>query len=383
MNVCFMCGNKKFESVFVASKLKVFSSLKKKSFSMGANFDAQLWRCMRCGFVQQRVNRGLKKFLTDFYKNPDSFPTLPPGESDFGDAVTDRYMQFLTQFMHKAPKKILEIGCYDGYFLSQLQKKFQAEAFGIEISPQKNTAHNITIYNDYYPSSATTNKSFDLVVLLNVLEHVFDPHAFMQAVKNNTSNEGVILIGIPQYETSLKAGAPFYLHQHISYFTPKTFKMFLFKLGLEVKGLQVEKEGLLCLCQKSQPPTTPKTIDVDNSSKCYAQYFQRLVDKFRSLTSMPGKKVGLYGACNVTHNLLQICQMFDGIHIYDGDTRKQKKYMSDINEPVSSWEEIDRKKLDTLIIMPLAFTEEIYTFLSNRNLKTKIIKLFDNDFMFG
>src|SRR5438477_589587 len=84
---------------------------------------------------------------------------------------------------------------------------------------EKNKFKNIKIIRDYYPSQKLKNQKFDLIIFMHVLEHVFEPHLFMAAVKNNLSSSGSILLEIPNEEKTLKSGAMFYQYQHMSYFT--------------------------------------------------------------------------------------------------------------------------------------------------------------------
>jgi cyclopropane fatty-acyl-phospholipid synthase-like methyltransferase len=41
----------------------------------------------------------------------------------------------MLDFIPQGSKKILEVGCGEGYFLQQLKDKFNAEAWGVEYNP--------------------------------------------------------------------------------------------------------------------------------------------------------------------------------------------------------------------------------------------------------
>jgi hypothetical protein len=90
------------------------------------------------------------------------------------------------------------------------------------------------------------------------------------------------------------------------------------------------------------------------------------------------RKLGLYGACTFTHNVIQMIETPSTLTIFDGDERKEGKYMSGIAKPVHSWRDIDSSGVAGVLIMPLGFTKEIVAFLRTKGYSRKLEPLFKN-----
>jgi SAM-dependent methyltransferase len=374
---CTVCLNKNFDCVFRQKKFKIFSAVKNSPFTEKFCFDAVLFRCKNCGFIQQNPSPKLLKFLTRFYTQKESFFSAPPAESTIYSYRTKFIIEkFLNKHIKKSVKSILEVGCYDGYFLDLLRKNFGAkEAVGVEIIKLKNKFPKLSIINDYFPTDKVAGRKFDLVVIMHVLEHVFYPRDFMLALRKNLNKNGKMLVSIPNEESAFKSGMVYFQHQHISYFTPTTVKKFFSDLGFKIDAIYTkDSDRILFLCSLSEySDTTP--IIPDKASVGYNLHQQELIKKFKKMikSDLP---VGLYGACGFTHNFLQIAGITRNIHIFDGDDRKEGKFMSDVKTSIKSWREIDSSGIKKLIIMPLAFTPAIYRFLNSKKLKTPIERLF-------
>jgi SAM-dependent methyltransferase len=372
---CIVCQHKEFEEIFNCKKLPVFAALQPIPLSEKNRFDAVLMRCRNCGFVQQKLSSKLKKFLANFYTKEASFFTAPPTPTA-PDKRTKFNISFLRHHLRGSVKSILEIGAYDGYFLNLLRKEFKAQScVGIEILRLKNNFPGVKMIHDFYPSRKVAGDIFDVVILMNVLEHVFDPRDFMLKLHANLAEGGKILIEVPNEEHHFKAGAASFQHQHISYFTPVTAKRFLSEMGFKIDALYTKDlDRLLILCSKEKA-ISKKITSVDTSARGYAKRQLALVQKLKKVLES-GKPSGLYGAATFTHNIVQLLDKPSSLYVFDGDSRKEGKYMSDVKNPVGSWKDIDSSGVKRVIITPLAFTPAIYKFLLSKKIKTPIVRLF-------
>ena len=99
--------------------------------------------------------------------------------------------------------KVLDIGCYDGYFLSTLDG---IESYGIDndiealkiASNKVNFAISHDISNKQLPFA---KDSFDFVVCMEVLEHLKDPDKLMVEIRRVVKAFGTVLISIPNENT--------------------------------------------------------------------------------------------------------------------------------------------------------------------------------------
>jgi len=213
---------------------------------------------------------------------------------------------------------------------------------------------------------------------MNVLEHVFTPRAFMEALRENLNGEGYVLIEVPNEAHAFRSGMLSFQHQHISYFTPVTIRRFLASIGFKIDALYTKDlDRMMLLVSKTKPRTSTKSPS-EVSSLSFKRNSQSLLKKFKKLLA-PHDSIGLYGACNFTHNILQVIDeapQAPHITVFDGDERKKGTYMSDIKKPVQSWREIDSSGVTKVVIMPHGFTREIYAFLSSKKIRTPIRRLF-------
>ncbi len=102
-------------------------------------------------------------------------------------------------------QRILDIGCASGYLSKELK---QADNFvaGIDISSRHvqelmndlDCFECLNIENDQWPQSFIDHK-FDLVIMAEVIEHMFDPLGFMIKVKHILKDDGIMIITTPNF----------------------------------------------------------------------------------------------------------------------------------------------------------------------------------------
>jgi cyclopropane fatty-acyl-phospholipid synthase-like methyltransferase len=87
------------------------------------------------------------------------------------------------------PKSICEVGCGAGYILSELRSRFpDADLFGFDIAPAasrfwpEHESHRIQfVVGDFLTLNA---RRYDVILLLDVIEHVRDPVSFLSAMRH-------------------------------------------------------------------------------------------------------------------------------------------------------------------------------------------------------
>lgn len=99
-----------------------------------------------------------------------------------------------------APSSVLEVGCGDGYFIGALGNKIQ-ERVGVDFSQRA-----IGFAKGFHPAvkfhvgdAAEIKKEFDVVVAIEVLEHIPDPQVgnFLRTLFDRTKTGGHVLICVP------------------------------------------------------------------------------------------------------------------------------------------------------------------------------------------
>ena len=111
-----------------------------------------------------------------------------------------------TQIINKVPKyaNVLELGCAHGDMSHVLKQNQQARVIGIEkdaIAAQD--AENICDYvfvedlDDPHSLDALQFEKFDVITLVDVLEHLNDPKAALERLKPLLLDEGRLLLSVP------------------------------------------------------------------------------------------------------------------------------------------------------------------------------------------
>ncbi len=106
------------------------------------------------------------------------------------------------KYMNLQNKKVLDIGCGGGLFLSKM-KTDSAKVIGIELSDSRafyaKTKHEIEItkrpIEDRYWE--IFKNAFDVITLWDVIEHVNFPHSTLQHATNMLKSNGILLIDTP------------------------------------------------------------------------------------------------------------------------------------------------------------------------------------------
>ncbi len=124
----------------------------------------------------------------------------------YNNKITEYYSSVRYEIEHLLPdfsKNALDIGCGDGSTLNWLKSNNKCEKiYGVDISEDSclkaqkilDEAININVEDDldFFPG-----KQFDLILILDTLEHLINPWDFLKKVKNKLSNNGSIIISIP------------------------------------------------------------------------------------------------------------------------------------------------------------------------------------------
>lgn len=149
------------------------------------------------------------------------------------------------QFAKSASIKLLDIGCGAGIFLNEA-KAAGFDAQGVEVSPtlanyaRANTG--LPIHNASLAEVGFSEKSFDIVTLWDVIEHVQQPEIILQEIYRILRPEGVVAIRTGNSDFQIpKAkllyalrpqGGPYLIpYEHLYHFSPVTLESMLKRVG--------------------------------------------------------------------------------------------------------------------------------------------------------
>lgn len=160
---------------------------------------------------------------------------------------------------------VLDLGCGYGNDLVPFME-FGCDAFGVEASPHRaQAAQDAGIQTANVPaeqlSEQTFNRRFDLALSNHVLEHVFDPHAYMQSIRRVLKPGGWLCLTVPN------AANDFMLHNfffalHIHFFSRYSLENLLAAHGFVIHRVLEEHQLRILACYEPPSENHEELFDV-------------------------------------------------------------------------------------------------------------------------
>ena len=173
-------------------------------------------------------------------------------EDDYFSQVRSEIEDLLPNYS----KETLDIGCGDGATLEWIKASKRCEkTYGIEISESSylkakkilDETLNINIEKE---KNFFMEKKFDLILVLDVIEHLIDPWKFLNLIKSRLNEGGSIIISVPniRHYSILKdliffgnweySQSGILDRTHLRFFTKKTLKKIFEKEKLNIEMLK-------------------------------------------------------------------------------------------------------------------------------------------------
>lgn len=198
----------------------------------------------------------------------------------------------LLELISPQVNRILDVGCADGHLSSIIKDRYDAEAWGVEISQKladsaKTKMDRVLVGSIENLFSTLPDKYFDTIILADILEHLFDPVSVLLKLKEKLTDNGAFVASIPNVGhwgviKNLLNGIWKYTEYglmdsgHLRWFTRQSIYEMFNSIGLHIKEMSVsvthyEKipESFLRACQN---------IGIDAERlKLESQVFQYLI----------------------------------------------------------------------------------------------------------
>lgn len=145
--------------------------------------------------------------------------------------------------------KILDTGCASGWFISEVARRFpQYNFFGVDIYEKA-----IEQARKYYPGISFScvdahhlsfpDNSFNMVICMNVLEHVVNPQQILKEIKRVIKSGGKVIIGMDSENFLFsmswylwkKFSGKVWKDAHLHKLKPKDLEELFLKTGLKIQ----------------------------------------------------------------------------------------------------------------------------------------------------
>tara|TARA_B100000941_G_C28477944_1_gene540378 strand:- start:749 stop:1597 length:849 start_codon:yes stop_codon:yes gene_type:complete len=175
------------------------------------------------------------KYISHHPENKSLINTL----YNFARTIMLHYKFIKLKPLLKPEGKLLDIGCGSGDFLTFMDRK-NFDVFGVE---NNKTALKICakkklkVYNSL---KTLPVKSFDIVSLWHVLEHLSQPEEVIANIHNLLTRNGVLVIAVPNFSSHDRLHyqhnwAALDVPRHRWHFTPEGLEQMLFKSGFKLQ----------------------------------------------------------------------------------------------------------------------------------------------------
>lgn len=199
--------------------------------------ELRLRRCSECACLWADDARQDHEVLNEAYERVSA---------SYFDSTEDdpRYTRFYKQLEqlvenHVGGKKILDVGCGDGVFLSSLSAEWSKQGLepslsGCTLAKKRNLEVTCGTLDD-----TAGQFDVDLISSLDVIEHVIDPHQFIESFKPHLRRGGVVMLltgDADSYPARIAGPQWSYLRWcgHISIFSQSGLRKLLESHGFEV-----------------------------------------------------------------------------------------------------------------------------------------------------
>ena len=210
-----------------------------------------LTRCAGCGLCSLNPRPDPAALYADYHQrlHIEDAPTAQQVQQAV--AAWDERVEFISRF--KARGRALDLGCASGFFLANLRHRGW-EVLGCELADwaaqRARDLFGIPVITGDILSADLPWRTFDLVTLWDVIEHVPDPAAVLARARETAKPDGLIVLRVPNI-ASLDArclGARWIdwcLPYHFYHFTPRTLAALVERSGFAVRHMETGVSTLL------------------------------------------------------------------------------------------------------------------------------------------
>jgi 2-polyprenyl-3-methyl-5-hydroxy-6-metoxy-1,4-benzoquinol methylase len=221
---CILCDKIEFKTIHQKNQYRYF-------------------RCLNCKLVSL-YPRPTLKMLKEYYRDylPDKPEDIRKWEKMIRPVVT-KSADLINSGSITNGKKMLDIGCGYGFLLKEMKARGW-DVEGLEVSQTgreyARRNWNIPVYSEPLENLELPASTFDVVTLLYVIEHVYNPLSLLSDINRVLKPEGLILIRWPHTTPVVKILGPlskkldlYHTPYHLYDFSPKTIEKMLLITGFK------------------------------------------------------------------------------------------------------------------------------------------------------
>lgn len=315
--------------------------------------------------IYQSSNNVVLDAVVDAYSDNDyQYITPPPGNGDWSNSLGDECFKSVLRILgDKRPTSILEIGAGSLYIAKKIINAYDVNKYTI-VDPSLREGHPlILVLREYFPVAMIKDEKYDLVLAFNCIEHSDNVSGFLEAAKQQLSDDGVLIMTFPDCKRQLDRGdLNVLLHEHLIYFTAETATSLFQNAGFYIESIDSKNDTFtVCLSLKKQPNKIYSSeIFFDEYADKFIDNFDKMYGKIKKLLSEE-RLIGFHGATNGLNNFLFLSNIFSesNIKIYDSDSSKLNLFLPASESEIKHPSDYSYQKCDAIFVSAMSFWSDI------------------------
>jgi len=369
---CAVCGGTDNRPLYQSSPMQS---------GLFAGVRNSICECTACGFIFSNPRPEQQAYIRHYGELDEGSGQVFRDLQAAGDLTEGSTLlaQYISEILKQRPNgRLVDIGCGVGSFVNALN----TEHWTVEgVEPSTNAASaarrdGLSIHEGFLGSIALEPDGYDVVTILNVLEHIWDPNMALVEINRIAKDDALLVVAVPNTRYPIAGLAEFFEIEHVSHFTAQTVRDFLHKHGWRDVHWETcfgEEKGLFILAAREPGiwtglPNADINDERDRVRQSIAEYAasrEQLISAIRNTLSerlehwlQDGARVALYGAGSYAAQLVEALGgdlTFEVV--FDGDPRKWGQ--SFLGKTIHKPEDIQGCGIDVFLVASGAFVSEI------------------------
>lgn len=327
----------------------------------GISYD--LYQCEYCGMIQ--LDCEPVSYFKDVIRTTGNTKTMNTTRFD--------EISYFARKYNLIDLKVLEIGSGQGENL-RIGKSLGLKIYGLEnnkTNVDKSISFGYHTINGYPDDSLLIEESpFDAFMCFNFLEHQPDPNLFIQGISRQLKKGAVGFVTVPDFDFIIRSNGYYeFIRDHLLYFNKDTLITLFKNNGFEILELgDSNKDTIKIIVKKRSGFVFDDIIEKKDYLKGQIKAFFKC-----------HKNVAVWGASHQAFTIIQMLQISDKISfIIDSAPFKQGKYSPASHIKIVSSEEIDKSKIDGVIIIAPTYSDEIANIIKDNYPNVDVVSILNN-----
>jgi hypothetical protein len=383
---CPVCAGRSFAQIYRAPKVPIFCNQywpTKTDAVRAAGGALDIVQCDACSHVFNAAFDAEQIQYAVGYENSLHFsPTFTGYAEDLAKRLIDRY--------GIRGKKILEIGCGDGDFLTMLCETGGNQGFGFDPSQTDRRVDGangavVSIRGGYYGPD-TRVADVDVICSRHVLEHLPDPGGLLRMVHDMHKDRpnAIAYFEVPNGEFCLEPhGVWDLIYEHVSYFTRQSLTFLLRSCGYRVLDIGLAFGGQFLWAEVALDGAGETRAGSSAASSATADQiragYEAMIDASRrkiEVCAARGLRMALWGAGSKGVTFLNIADPAKSIEtVIDINPRKQSHHVALTGQQVVAPEALAGIRPDVIFIMNALYAQEIAATLDRLGIRAELVSV--------